>query len=600
MDCRLLNERDIEFMLYEFLESEALLERPRYREHSRQIFDQTITTAQQIAVKYFANHYHKGDACEPQFDGKNLSMIPETKQAWQAFAEAGFLAAHHDFKDGGMQMPEVILRAAMAYFSAANIATAGYPFLTIGAANLIKSYASELQRDLFFKPMIDGRFAGTMALTEPEQGSSLGDIKTYAVMQADGSYKLYGQKMFISGGEQNITENIVHMVLAKIQNSEAGGKGISLFLCPKVLVNKDGSLGEANDVSVAGLLHKMGYRNTTSTVLNFGEKQGAVGYLVGEPQQGLSYMFQMMNEARIGVGLGASVLGYQGFNCALEYAKQRPQGRLPSNGDPTSTQVKIIEHADVKRMLLAQKVYSEGALSLCLYASSLHEDSSTAETSQQRAQALTLLNLLTPIVKSWPSKYALQANDLAIQVLAGSGYTREYPVEQYYRDNRLNPIHEGTEGIQGLDLLGRKLPMEKGLGIQILCQEIQQCVIAAKQFVGLKNYARDLTSAMKTLQNVSSNLIKGIQLNVDKGLANATLYLDFFGRIVVAWLWLKQAIIASEKMSLKENIQDTDFYRGKVQATKFYFEWELPQIYHQQKLLDENNQLAYEMQSDWF
>lgn len=603
MNLTVLNERELEFLLYEFLDTELLLSRPRYQEHSRDTFNATLDTARQIADKYFANHYAKGDSNEPTFDGQTVSIIEETKQAWDAFAEAGFLAAHYDFDNGGMQLPEVILRAAMAYFNAANVATSGYPFLTIGAANLINEFGSNEQKENYLPPMQTGRFAGTMALTEPNQGSALADIKTKAVLQADGSYRLFGTKMYISGGDQNLTENIIHMVLARIEGAPSGTKGISLFICPKYLVNDDAAIGEQNDVQLAGLLHKMGYRNTTSTVLNFGENEGAKAYLVGEANHGLFYMFQMMNEARIGVALGASCLGYQGFQYSLEYAKGRPQGRPPSNKDPESPQVNIVEHADVKRLLLAQKAYSEGALALCLYASSLMEDSKTAPDQGLRAEALKILDLITPMVKSWPSKYALKANDLAIQVLGGSGYIREYPVEQMYRDNRLNPIHEGTEGIQGLDLLGRKVPMSNLENYQLLVSKILEFCKSLKDDHEFSEHALLLSNSVKRISQVTNLLMQTLAKGeIDKGLANATLYLDVFGNILIAWIWLQQMLIANQKLSEDASIsvEQSNFYRGKVQAGKYFFNYELPQIYSHCDLLENRDTTCLTMDSEWF
>ncbi|TQV86089.1 acyl-CoA dehydrogenase [Exilibacterium tricleocarpae] len=601
MTTPLLNDRDMEFMLYELLDSEQLLNRERYREHSREVFNATLDTAKTIAEKYFANHNAKGDANEPTFDGENVHQIPETKQAWDAFAEAGFLAAHYDFDEGGMQMPEIVLRIANAYISAANIATAGYGFLSLGAANLLRSFGSEEQKARFIPPMQEGRFSGTMALTEPNQGSALADISTYAEPQADGTYRLFGQKMYISGGDQSITENIVHMVLAKIKGAPAGVKGISLFICPKVLVNEDGSLGARNDVALAGLLHKMGYRNTTSTVLSFGEKGGAEAYLVGEPHKGLHYMFQMMNEARIGVGLGAAILGYQGYNYSLNYARERPQGRLPSCKDPESKQVNIIEHADVRRMLLAQKAYAEGAMAMCLYASSLFEDAETAPTEQARSDAFELLDLLTPIVKSWPSKYGLKANELAIQVLGGAGYIREYPVEQYYRDNRLNPIHEGTEAIHGLDLLGRKVPMKNMQGYALFKKTVTQTLATAQADALTTEFVAPLQQALDTLDDVTQTLLPQMARDVDLGLANATLYLDLFGRVVAGWLWVEQAVVAARGLQ-RENLHrdDDNFYRGKLQAARYYCEWELPEIQPQAKLLKDCNAVCFDMKNEWF
>ena len=596
----LLNDRDVSFLLYELLDTEKLLKRTRYQEHSLEIFNATLETAKAIAHKYFANHNVKGDANEPTFDGERIHMIEETQQAWDAFAEAGFLSAHYDFADGGMQMPEIVLRMAMSYITAANVASSAYPFLTIGAANLIHTYASAELKDQFLPPMQSGRFAGTMALTEPGQGSALADIKTSANKQEDGSYRIFGQKMYISGGDQSLTENIVHMVLAKIKGAPAGAGGISLFLCPKILVNADGSLGESNDVQLAGLLHKMGYRNTTSTVLNFGEAEGAVGYLVGEPHQGLKYMFQMMNEARIGVGLGAAILGYQGFRYSLSYAKDRPQGRLPSNKDPESRQVNIIQHADVKRMLLAQKAYCEGGLAMCLFATSLFEDSRTAETESERKQAFLLLDLLTPIVKSWPSKYGLKANELAIQVLGGSGYIREYPVEQYYRDNRLNPIHEGTEGIQGLDLLGRKVHSAQFQGLQLFASKIKLTIKSASKHSDLIALGESINSALDLLNQVTQVLLSKMANDPDLALANANLYLDMFGRVFASWLWLKQAVVAADALQ-QENLPESEieFYKGKLSAARYYIEWELPEINHQAELLQKFNPVCLNIEPNW-
>jgi butyryl-CoA dehydrogenase len=378
-------------------------------------------------------------------------------------------------------------------------------------------------------------------------------------------------------------------------------KGISLFICPKVLVNEDGSLGERNDVALAGLLHKMGYRNTTSTVLSFGEKEGAVAYLVGEAHKGLSYMFQMMNEARIGVGMGAAILGYQGYNYSLDYARERPQGRLPSDKNPESKQVNIIQHADVRRMLLAQKSYAEGGLAMCMYASSLFEDTHTGATEEIRKDAFTLLDTITPMIKSWPSKYGLKANELAIQVLGGSGYIREYPVEQYYRDNRLNPIHEGTDAIHGLDLLGRKVIMNNMAGYELFKTTVKATIEEARQHADLEGFATQLTDALTTLDDVTFSLLGKVREDVDAGMANATIYLDLFGRVLASWIWLKQANAASTALAT-DNLGESDknFYLGKLQANRYYFEWELTEIEGQAKLLMSHNRTTYEMQDAWF
>ncbi|WP_448680866.1 acyl-CoA dehydrogenase [Pseudomonas nicosulfuronedens] len=600
MTRALLNERDLRFQLYEVLDTQSLLQRPRYAEHDRAVLDATLETARQLASDYFAPHNRKGDENEPTFDGERVQLIPETQEAWNAFADAGFLAAHHDYADGGLQLPEVVLRACMAYFNAANIATLGYSFLSIGASNLVKSFASDELKARYLPAMLAGRFSGTMALTEPGQGSALGDLRTSARPAGDGTYRVFGQKMFISGGDHELTENIVHMVLARIEGAPAGTRGISLFLAPKRLVNGDGTCGERNDVVLAGLLHKMGYRNTTSTVLNFGERDGAVAYLIGEPHQGLGYMFQMMNEARVGVGLGAAALGYQSFVHALDYARQRPQGRLPACKDPASPQVPIIEHADVRRMLLQQKVYAEGSLSLCLYASSLVEDSHTAPSPQRRREAAELLDLLTPVVKSYPSRYGLIASDIGIQVLGGAGYTREYPLEQLYRDNRLNPIHEGTEGIQAIDLLGRKLGPRGGDGYRLLLAEIRRSLAQGAACDLCAALTSPLQDALDLLERVTRELQAQVGADATRGLANASVYLDLFGRVVIGWIWLRQALVAGAALAESALGEEAAFYQGKVHAARYCMTWELAPLEGMARLLTAGDSLALDMRDAWF
>ena len=596
----LLNDRDLSFFLYELLDTEALLARERYADHTRAVFDATLETARQLAEKHFAPHNAKADANEPQFDGTTLTLVPETKAAWDAFAEAGFLGAHWDADEDGLQLPEVVLRAAMGYFFAANAATAGYPFLTIGAANLIRTFGDAAQKARFLPPMKDGRCAGTMALTEPGQGSALGDLRTYAMPHADGAYRVFGQKMFISGGNQTLTGNIVHMVLARIKGAPAGVRGISLFIVPKFLVGDDGAPKQRNDVALAGLLHKMGCRNTTSTVLSFGEREGAVGYLVGAPNKGLSYMFQMMNEARINVGLLAASIAYRGFSLALEYARERPQGRLPSCKDPGSPQVKLVEHADIRRLLLAQKAIAEGGLALCLIASALFEDQQTHPDPAERAEAALLLDVLTPVVKSWPSKHGCHANEMAIQVLGGSGYIREYPLEQLYRDQRLNPIHEGTEGIQGLDLLGRKVVMDGGAGYRAFQRAVGAAVASARAHGDLVPLADAVAASQKNLDACTRELVALLPTDPDRALANATLYLDAFGRIVASWVWLRIASAACRGLANQPTAGDAAFYRGKVQAARYWIEWELPVTASQCALLRATNAVPLGMRDEWF
>ena len=594
----LLNERDLAFLLYEFLDTEALLARERYAEQSREVFDATLETARKIAEERFAPHVAKADANEPSFDGTSVTLIPETKLAWDAFAAAGFLNAHWDGDEGGPQLPTVVHSAAVTWFNAANVATTTYSWLTVGAANLLRTFGTPALKARYLAPMGDGRFAGTMALTEPAQGSALGDIKTVAEPQADGTYRVRGQKMFISGGDQNLTANIVHMVLARIKGAPAGVKGISLFLVPKVLVDANGSLGARNDVALAGLLHKMGWRNATSTVLSFGEKGGAVGYLLGEPGMGLAHMFQMMNEARINIGLCAAAIAYRGYLLSLDYARERAQGRLPSCKDPSTPQVRLIEHADVRRLLLVQKAVAEGALAMSLYGASLAEDQHTHPEHAARDSTALLLDILTPVIKSWPSKYGCVANDHAIQVLGGSGYTREYLAEQLYRDQRLNPIHEGAEAIHALDLLGRKAVMHNGAAYRVFRAAVDATLAEAARTPGTQALATEFTTPLARLDAVTAQLAALLATDPDRALANAGVYLDAFGRIVAAWIWLKQALAAEQGLASRP--ADADFYRGKLQAARYFVTWELPATLPQFDLLAEVNSVPLEMQDGWF
>jgi len=600
MTDTLLSARNLAFELYEVLDAQSLIQRERFAEHNRETFDAAVDTARSIAEELFAPHNRKGDEQEPQYVDGAAQIIPEIKPALEAFHQAGFLNATRDFEHGGMQLPNLLSQACFAHFQSANIATSSYSMLTMGVANLIENFGNDEQKRLFLQPIIDGRFFGTMALTEPHAGSSLSDIRSKAEPAADGSYRIKGNKIFISGGDQPISENIVHMVLAKLPDAPPGVKGISLFIVPKFLVNDDGSVGARNDALLAGLFHKMGWRGTTSTALNFGDNGNCVGYLVGKPHHGLNYMFQMMNEARIGVGMGATMLGYAGYLYSLEYARQRPQGRQPDGKDPTSPQVAIIEHTDVKRMLLMQKAYVEGAFDLGLYAARLFDDTQTLDTAEERKSALELLDLLTPIVKSWPSEFCLKANEMAIQILGGHGYTREYPVEQYYRENRLNQIHEGTHGIQSLDLLGRKVAMNNGAALKQLLKLIHQCCARATAFESLNALRQPLEQLLARLSSTTLALLGDLMSGkVNQGLANSALYLKVFGHMVIGWRWLEQAIRAEQGLA-SGNPADAEFYQGKLQAARYFLTWEVPGCQHELNLLEARDDTCLTMQGEWF
>jgi alkylation response protein AidB-like acyl-CoA dehydrogenase len=592
MTSRHFNRRDIDFHLFEMLNADRLCARSRHAAHDRAAFNAVLDTAEAIARDHFAPHAAKSDANEPHFDAGRVHLIPEISAALGVYVDAGLMAATFDEAHGGLQLPVVVAQAVNAMLYGANVATAAYPMLTVGAANLLATFASSAQKQTYLKPMIAGRWFGTMCLSEPQAGSSLADISTKAMPTAAGHYLISGTKMWISGGEHDLTENIIHLVLAKIAGGGPGVKGISLFIVPKRRVTADGALGEANNVTLAGLNHKMGYRGTVNTVLNFGERGECHGYLIGEAHKGLSYMFHMMNEARIAVGLGATMCGVAGYLASLEYAKERRQGRPADAKDPASAQVPIINHADVRRLLLTQKSYVEGALALALYCAGLVDEQRTADTVASRRASL-LLDILTPVAKSWPSEFCLEANKHAIQILGGYGYTRDFPVERLYRDNRLNAIHEGTHGIQGLDLLGRKVAMDDGAAIVALGEEIRATIAAAIRISALSEHAESLQDAWARTVSLTHELISARASKPKAALADAGVYLDMFGHVVIAWMWLRQAVVAS-------NAPPDAFYAGKLAACRFFFRRELPKTAPQAALLARLDDAALSLEEAGF
>ena len=564
----LIARRDLQFLLYDWLGVERAPE-----------YDEILELAERIAADRFAPHNREADEREPHVgeDGR-VQLVDGVKEALATFYEAGLGGVSMPESVGGMELPHVVSTAAFSFFQAANVGTAAYAMLTAGAANLLLANGSPDQIERYVHPMVEGRFFGTMCLSETQAGSSLSDIATRAEEQTDGSYRLTGSKMWISGGEHELSENIVHLVLAKIPGGPPGVKGISLFVVPRLL--EDGS---ENGVVLAGLNHKMGYRGTVNTVLSF---EGARGELVGEPHRGLAYMFHMMNEARVGVGLGATALGYTGYLKALRYAHERPQGRPVTGKDPSVPQVPIVEHPDVRRMLLAQKSYVEGALGLLLYCAKLLDDEKSDES------AHLLLDVLTPIAKSWPSQWCLEANSLAIQVLGGYGYAREYGVEQHYRDNRLNPIHEGTHGIQAMDLLGRKVTMQGGRGLGLLAQAIGATVERAQAAGGeAAEHGAALGAALQRLLEVTGALWARGAEGAEVALANATTYLEAAGHVVVAWIWLQQLLATGDR--------EGDFHEGKRAAARYFFRCELPRTGPQFDLLTSLDRTVLDTAPAW-
>jgi len=598
----------LDFLLYDWLHVESLATRARFADHSRETFAAVLDISERVARDKFAPFNRLVDTEEPRIDAEGRVVLPRaTHDAWHAYAATGLLAAAQTEAWGGMNLPYVVEAAANAFFAKAS-ASISAALLTVGNANLLLAHGSERQQAVFARAEFEGRWAGTMCLSEPQAGSSLSDVATRAMLEDETDalgprYRLSGHKMWISAGEHEITENIVHLVLAKIPGADGklvpGTRGISLFIVPKHLVDAEGQLtGERNDVALAGLNHKCGWRGTTNTLLNFGEGRfkpggcaGAVGYLVGRPGAGLKGMFHMMNEARIGIGMAATMLGMAGYEAALDYARQRPQGR-PITGagkDASMPQLPIIEHADVKRMLLAQKSYAEGGLALQLYCARLVDEQHTGAAPAAQEAAL-LLELLTPIAKSWPSEWCLEGNSLAIQVHGGYGYTRDFPVEQYWRDQRLNMIHEGTHGIQALDLLGRKVTMDGGAALKLLATRMGVSIERAGHLPGLAEPANQLAAALQALGAATQSAWStGVP---DDALANATPYLQAFGHTVLAWLWLDVALACAAR--------NDAFAHGKRAAMRYFFAYELPKTGAWLAVAAARNPTCRDMRDDWF
>jgi butyryl-CoA dehydrogenase len=600
MHDTLIARRDLDFQLYEVHDAPGLTRHPRYSEHSRETFDAVVDTATRIAETLFAPHNRLADEQEPRVVDGRVVLPDGVQAAVRAYCDAGFLSATADEAAGGMQLPVLVAQACLSVFRSANVATTSYVGLTASNANVIEKFGSATQRARYLQALRSGRFFGTMALTEPQAGSGLSDLKASATPVGDGTYRIKGQKIFISGGDHELSENIVHLVLARLPDAPPGVKGISLFTVPKCHTDEQGRVGERNDVALAGLIHKCGWRGTTSTMLSFGEHDACIGELVGRPHEGLACMFHMMNEARIGVGMGAVMLGYRGYLASLRYARERLQGRAPGNKDPLSPPLPLVAHADVRRMLLAQKAYVEGAYSLALYAAWLVDEQRTAATDAERADRGLLLELLTPVVKSWPSQWCLEANSLAIQILGGYGYTREFPVEQFWRDNRLNMIHEGTHGIQALDLLGRKVVMQEGAALAALHRVVGEAIDAAMAHAPLVPLARALQASWQDVSDTVLALRPHLRADGEAVLANAHLFLEAFGHTVLAWTWLRQATVAQRALQALADPADEAFYRGKLQAAQWFFRWELPKVATQLDLLRSRDDSHRAMRDEWF
>lgn len=573
----------LDFLLHDWLGLDDLLRRPRYEDHSSETCRELVRAASDLAAEVFEPGNRTSDVEEPYVDADGEVVLPEaTHRAWEAYRSFGLMGASHDHEVGGAQLPRTVDMAIRVVFSAAGPNLLPI-LLTESNAALILAHGTETQRRVFALPQVECRWTGTMAMSESQAGSSLGDLLTLATPDGDDHdqdplgprYRIVGEKMWISGAEHPLTENIVHLVLAKIPEADgaagAGTGALSLFIVPKHVVDGSSQLVERNDVSLVGLNHKLGNRGIPNTVLRFGGgdheprgAKGALGHLVGRPGEGLAQMFHMMNAARAEIGLLAAAVGYAGFAVSLDYAMTRRQGR--PRGSASAAQVPIVEHADVKRMLLAQKSYAEGGIALALYVAQLLDDQLTGDA-DQRERADSLLEILTPVLKSWPSEWCLEGNSLAIQVLGGAGYTRDFAVEQYWRDQRLNMIHEGTHGIQAMDLLGRKVRLHGGRYLDALGTTLAGTVSAARE-AGLTNEADALDRAWSAVQTTTR--AAWASGDARDALPNATPYLQGFGHVVLAWVHLDLGVAARSSAHPEA--------AGRLAAMSYFFAYELPRV----------------------
>ena len=574
------SERDIKFLLYEVLHIEDVTKYDYFKDSDgREVVDMTIQAAFDLGDNLYQPIFEEMDRKPPYIEGGQLIVHEKVRDIMRECGEGGWIGAGIPIEYDGFQMPAMLHLACRFILSAANYSAGVFPNLTAGAARLIVNFGTDYQKENYLPKMLEGQWQGTMAMTEPHAGSFLGDITTVAELDESGEfYHLSGQKIFISAGDHNCVGNVVHLLLGRVKGAPAGVKGLSLFMVPKLRIGDNDKL-ESNDVVLAEIFHKLGYKGCPITKLNFGDNKDCRAYLVGEENKGLSHMFQMMNEARISVGIGAAGIASAAYHAALEYTRERTQGRPLDSKDPSSAAVAIIEHPDVKRMLLYQKSIVEGALCLLLKGAK-YNDLEGVVTGEEKERLQALLGLLVPIFKGYPSEKGVLCCSTALQCFGGYGFCDDFPVEQLYRDVRIHPLHEGTTGIQAIDLLGRKVRFNDGAAYKILLEEMNKAIEEAKSHNGLVDYAEKLSQAMDKLSEVTDYLMKKSKESEKQvWLGDATLYLEMFGNVVIAWQWLLQgpAIIAGLKA--KKDMKEKNFYAGKLAALQYFFEYELNAIY---------------------
>lgn len=599
MAVKFVSERNIKFLLYEVFDVESLTEYDYYCEHNRKMFDMVLKAAVKLGKDLLFPIFEEMDRNQPELVDGEVKVHPSVKTIMKEFGEGGWISSRAPFDRDGEQLPSMVADFCEFIFAAANYSANTYPGLTFGASHLIESFAGKELYDTYVPRMRTGEWQGTMALTEPEAGSSLSDITTMAEPTDAGYFRIKGQKIFISAGDHDGVDNVVHLMLAKIEGAPAGVKGISLFVVPKKRIDDRGNL-VPNDVVASGVYHKLGYRGCPIVQLSVGDKNDCRGWLVGEPHNGLKYMFQMMNEARIGVGMGATAMATAAYYASLDYTRSRLQGRKMGQKDPSLPPVPIIEHADVKRMLLFQRAVIEGALALIIQCSK-YVDFQKVVGGADKEKYYLLLEILTPIAKSYPSEMGIISISQGLQCLGGSGYCDDYPLEQYYRDCRIHPIHEGTTGIQGMDLLGRKVVMKNGQAFLLFIKEIEDTLREAQKYIELRGFANALNTTLTDLKDVTQHLITiAQQQGPEAFLADATLYLEFFSIVTIAWQWLLQGVAVQKALNNAAKKADLNFYQGKMFALRYFFAYELPKTLGLAKRLMDDDRLTVEMQTVFF
>jgi alkylation response protein AidB-like acyl-CoA dehydrogenase len=585
------DRRDIEFVLYEQMEAETVFKHEKYKEFNRKTCDLIISEARQLAIKEILPTFAEGDQEGARFENGQVKVPECYHRAFKHFVEGEWTAMTADPELGGQGLPLVLAEAASEYLVGANTAFCFYGLIGHAAGELIEIFGTEKQKALFLQKMYSGIWSGTMQLTEPQAGSDVGSLTTSAVKNPDGTYSLTGNKIFITSGDQNLTENIIHPVLARIEGAPQGTKGISLFLVPKIWVNDDGSLGEPNDIVCTGIEHKMGIHGSATCSMTLGGKGQCRGLLLGEENKGMRVMFHMMNNARLATGFIGFMCASAAYMYALDYARQRHQGRdLENIMDAEAPQVPIISHPDVRRMLLWMKAHVDGMRSLIYFTAACFDKIICAQSDADKEYYQGILDLLTPIVKAYCSDRGFDVCVQAVQVFGGYGYTKDYPVEQLLRDCKITSIYEGTNGIQAMDLLGRKLGLKKGAVFMNLLQEMQNTIEQAKAYDALKELHPKLGKAVTRLGEIAMHIGQtAMSPDFKTAFGFAQPFQDVMGDVIMAWMHLWRATLAVPKLNdlvggltgpsrakkLAKN-KEAAFYDGQLQTATYFINAILP------------------------